>query len=876
MCFFLLFSINYLFGQANNEVENITEDEGLVSNYIFGIVRDQDNFMWAASDKGLAKYHDKKWHVLDADSGMPGNYVNQMASDHKQGLLLYFSEKGLFYFDTRLNKIIRKYNYPIKNSVKLCNSDINPNYLIVIGENGKIQTINRYDIKNLKTLSYSKNSNGSLTFFLMENGKKINVATDKIFKNKVYGIGKNTYEPIYGLGILVKENGKVRDTITENEGLGSNLLSGVYQTPSKDLIFTTLGGGASVIRNFNSRKTFKLENSSVRSLQYENGIYYILADGYLKILDDRKFIKKIKLSNDALSFLVKGDILYVGTFSNISKYSIKNFELKLLESTVFTFGVSKIFENQGKIYFTTYGGGIQQYPRGQIANDYPFLTIENFFRMKDGFAAISYENGLFTTDKNLNIKTFHNKNNGLKSNYVANVFSDDDTIWVGSKNQVSGLLNGKVVTNYNSSNGFTGNMVKNIFRGKNGFIWVVSDRMIMKKIGKKLIPLGSLNFLGAERDITLSSIYVKELNKIAIVSKSQFSTIDLDKIHPKQNPEMPKILSISSDGNEITDWEKIVLPHENKYINFYFDSVDKQLLTSSALYYKVNNGDWEKFEDPQVLQFQHLDQGKYKINFKTINSDGYEKLLAETITVKVDDIFYKKWWFFLLSLLLTFGVAALFFYEMSQNKIKKKFEEIRIQSELEAERKRISRDLHDNIGAYTTSLIAKVDNIRPDDQKDVNQLFEIREDAEYIMSLLRQTIWVLGTKESPVSTYIDSFRNYIHKYLIPYPHISYELIEEIDDPNKMFESTKLLSLFRIVQEALQNAVKHSGADKITVKFNSKNKIKLEIRDNGKGFDVSEKHFGYGLKNMKVRAEELNFDLHINTDITGTSIQLQEK
>ena len=91
MCFFLLFSINCLFGQANHEVENITEDEGLVSNYIFGIVRDQDNFMWAASDKGLAKYHDGKWNVLDSDKGMPGNYVNQIVSDHKKGCLLYTS-----------------------------------------------------------------------------------------------------------------------------------------------------------------------------------------------------------------------------------------------------------------------------------------------------------------------------------------------------------------------------------------------------------------------------------------------------------------------------------------------------------------------------------------------------------------------------------------------------------------------------------------------------------------------------------------------------------------------------------------------------------------------------------------------------------------
>lgn len=57
----------------------------------------------------------------------------------------------------------------------------------------------------------------------------------------------------------------------------------------------------------------------------------------------------------------------------------------------------------------------------------------------------------------------------------------------------------------------------------------------------------------------------------------------------------------------------------------------------------------------------------------------------------------------------------------------------------------ISRDLHDNIGAYANSLIAEVDHISTSDkQLNSNQIKDLKANAENILSLLRQTIWVLN------------------------------------------------------------------------------------------------------------------------------------
>lgn len=97
------------------------------------------------------------------------------------------------------------------------------------------------------------------------------------------------------------------------------------------------------------------------------------------------------------------------------------------------------------------------------------------------------------------------------------------------------------------------------------------------------------------------------------------------------------------------------------------------------------------------------------------------------------------------------------------------------------------------------------------------------------------------------------------------------LITEIDfsfyiDKNLMERSMSAfegINIYRIVQEGINNAIKHAQANQISVKIQQlHNRVKIIIEDNGKGFDVDSTPKGNGLSNIKKRLEDISGVLSI--------------
>ena len=104
----------------------------------------------------------------------------------------------------------------------------------------------------------------------------------------------------------------------------------------------------------------------------------------------------------------------------------------------------------------------------------------------------------------------------------------------------------------------------------------------------------------------------------------------------------------------------------------------------------------------------------------------------------------------------------------------------------------------------------------------------------------------------------------------------YQIRLVVTGESYFFEPEKELILFRIVQEALNNIVKHAQASAITLDFYfHANSLEMLISDNGVGFAKEQTAAaGAGLLNMKKRAQVLNGQFHIESDgAKGTTIKL---
>jgi signal transduction histidine kinase len=84
-----------------------------------------------------------------------------------------------------------------------------------------------------------------------------------------------------------------------------------------------------------------------------------------------------------------------------------------------------------------------------------------------------------------------------------------------------------------------------------------------------------------------------------------------------------------------------------------------------------------------------------------------------------------------------------------------------------------------------------------------------------------------------------------------------------------------LTIFRIIQEQLNNIVKHSGANKVELIIKPEdNELFITIIDNGRGFDVSAGTGGLGLKNIKSRSNLYNGRINIVSEINvGTKLEV---
>ena len=86
---------------------------------------------------------------------------------------------------------------------------------------------------------------------------------------------------------------------------------------------------------------------------------------------------------------------------------------------------------------------------------------------------------------------------------------------------------------------------------------------------------------------------------------------------------------------------------------------------------------------------------------------------------------------------------------------------------------------------------------------------------------------------------------------------------------------KELSIFRIIQELVNNVLKHSKASLLSVELHRKNKsLLINVKDNGKGFDEKDLNFaGSGLHSIKNRLDLLNGNMEIESSETGTTVKI---
>lgn len=200
------------------------------------------------------------------------------------------------------------------------------------------------------------------------------------------------------------------------------------------------------------------------------------------------------------------------------------------------------------------------------------------------------------------------------------------------------------------------------------------------------------------------------------------------------------------------------------------------------------------------------------------------------------------------------------------------------QEKIHLQRLKISRDLHDNIGSQLTFIISSIDNLKfvlkPANELVTTKLTNISTFASDTISQLRDTIWAMNKNEISFEDFQTRILSFIEKAKLAKESIKFHFNASVTS-NPTFSSINGMNLFRVLQEAVNNAVKYSNAQHIHIEFSeSMTHLMISISDDGIGFDIQSIDLGNGLENIQKRMEEINGTFSLETQPTnGTTIRI---
>ena len=360
-------------------------------------------------------------------------------------------------------------------------------------------------------------------------------------------------------------------------------------------------------------------------------------------------------------------------------------------------------------------------------------------------------------------------------------------------------------------------------------------------------------------------------------------------INPKTvpvNSEPPNVIieNCLLDGKETACDDVKILP-ENDSLEINYTGLSFNKPEQIKFKYRLEGLDenWVDAGTRRRAYFTHLPPGEYSFRVSAANIDGVWNETGAHLKISVTPPFYRTIWFWvcsgiLLTALIAFGFNQRFKNLKKRHAAQEEFSKKLIESQ-ESQHQRIAAELHDSLG-QDLLIIKNWALIGLQNGADSSkQLAEISETASAAIDEVREIAYNLRPyhlDELGLKQACESMLGRIAK------SSTISFVWEIDSIDGFFPRETEINFYRIMQECLNNIVKHSGASEAGAKIHRSEKegLTLLVWDNGKGFDTDSmaskraSQSGFGLAGINERARILGGKIVINSAPNeGTTVKL---
>ncbi len=504
--------------------------------------------------------------------------------------------------------------------------------------------------------------------------------------------------------------------------------------------------------------------------------------------------------------------------------------------------------------------------------------------------------GLFVLPQG-NADDFRRVENYPASSARAMICDPDGTLWIGSWGDgIFRLRNGKF-TEFSSEDGLPRDKILCIVPDNSGVLWMSSDngifgikRQALESYERGTSPpllclrlslaqgLANRACSGAGQPVAARTrdgrLWFPNMESVAILDPSLAAGL-------RGSPNVI-IESILADGNELTRTtaEEMRAPSSVRRFEFSFASPDLAQAKDVHFRHKLEGMDenWREASADRVAHYSQLPPGPYKFRVMVGGSDGQWHESSQAISFRVvPRIWEIRWVQVLASALFISAIGASIAWNQ-RRKLRLKLERMELQQSLEHERRRIARDLHDELGARLTSIALQGELAMRGEKIPAAAKAEIGSLALRVRQLINATdevIWTTDPGNDSLPNLVEFLCDYVERFLMP-AGILYRLDVPSDLPAIPIQSQARHHFLLAVKETLNNAVRHANAKMLMVRLAADgDALTLEISDDGIGFDVQHaRPGGNGLANIQNRMTSVNGRAEITSVIgKGTTTTL---
>ena len=849
-----------LYVYNGRSMKHFTSADGTECPGINNILEDEQGTIWLATCKGFSRLIDSTFIGYSTKNGLTSNAASSIVSD-KSGYIWLSTEGGG----------ISRYNGesttgfiggPVNNNVINFTEDLTGNIWFATNSDG----LSRFDGKTIITLSTDQGIATNTVNFITED------RIGRFWFSTYYGGGVGCLDfnfksdlrsstidtnPLYSA--TWKSNKGQLTTYTTTQGLALDAAYGITEDRLGQLWFCTYGGGLS-----------RFDGTSFTNYTTVQGL--ASNDVYNAFEDSRGNLWVMYLGANGISVFNGKSISNFTTSQGIPNKSIW----------------SMTEDKDGNLWFAS-GAGLVLL-RAEEVNEMAKRKEDTEFSVAPHFET-------FTTQQ------------GLPTNNIIVIINDPQgNLLLGTPSGLVQLNGGlKAFTTpggielYGANEGYPWKNVSAILRDRYGNIWISTNsdkeglvRFDPSKVRiEKQPPLVILksvkinNELITWYDLQSKSPIIsnKDTLNIPAYITDEVLTFGKELSDSKRDSLQNTFGDIKFDS--IRRWYPIpinlVLPFQNNNVTIDFNAVvtNRHQMVRYQYMLEGYDSDWGSPTENSSATFGNIHEGHYTFKVKARSPDGiWSEPVSYAFTVLPP--LHRTWWAYSLYGMMFLGlIISGHRYQKKRTIIieRKKAEQKQV---LLNERLRISRDLHDEVGATLSGIsmyshLAK-EQIKSEHQSDLlNSLSIMQESSGEMVNKLNDIVWLLNPDQAQLHQLIEKLEAYARQMAdINAIQVTVDITEKVSEIELPIEVRK--NVYLIFKEAINNTIKYSRATTLDLAVRDlDHTLEITLHDNGIGFDPGTIKKGNGLDNMYKRAEEISALINLYASPgNGTRLSLTYK